>query len=209
MFKASLIGLNGMKAEFASAAKDIHEIVSGEIQAAGADFTSGARRDVPVDQGALRGSISYYMDGDLNAVIVAQKFYAPFVEFGTKGKYRPIPGTEQIAASFKGFKGGDFMELLRMIVRWVKRKGISGVYSVKTRKRVGSKINRLAEDYAAAWPIALSILKNGINPHPYFFKQQETVWPAMITRIERKLKERTKVSIILPGDIMRPKITTI
>lgn len=209
MFKASLIGLNGMKAEFASAAKDIHEIVSGEIQAAGADFTSGARRDAPMDQGALRGSISYYMDGDLNAVIVAQKFYAPFIEFGTKGKYKAIPGTENIAAAFKGFKGGDFMELLRMIVRWVKRKGIAGQYSVKTKRRVGSKINRLAEDYAAAWPIALSILKNGINPHPYFFKQKETVWPAMITRIERKLKERTKVSIILPGDIMRPKITTI
>lgn len=198
-----------MKAEFASAAKDLHEIVSSEVQAAGAEFAAGARRDTPVDQGALRGSISYYMDGDMNAVVVAQKFYAPFVEFGTKGKYKAIPGTEQIAAQFKGYKGGDFMELLRMIVRWVKRKGIAGTYSVKTKRRTGSKINRLAEDYAAAWPIALSILRNGISPHPYFFKQQEVVWPAMITRIERKLKERTRVSVILPGGIMRPKIVTI
>lgn len=209
MFKVSLIGLNGMKAQFASAAKDLHEIVSSEVQAAGADYAAGARRDAPVDQGALKGSISYYMDGDMNAVIVAQKFYAPFVEFGTKGKYTPIPGTEQIAAQFKGYKGGDFMELLRMIVRWVKRKGIAGTYSVKTKRRTGSKINQLAEDYSAAWPIALSILRNGISPHPYFFKQQEVVWPAMITRIEKKLKERTRVSIIMPGGINRPKITTI
>lgn len=198
-----------MKAQFTSAAKDLHEIVSSEVQAAGAEFAAGARRDAPVDQGALRGSISYYMDGDMNAVIVAQKFYAPFVEFGTKGKYKAIPGTEHIAAQFKGYKGGDFMELLRMIVRWVKRKGISGTYSVKTRRRTRSKINQLAEDYSAAWPIALSILRNGISPHPYFFKQQEVVWPAMITRIEKKLKERTKVSVILPGGIMRPKIITI
>lgn len=209
MFKVSLVGLNGLQAQFASAAKDIQEVVSAEVRTAAADFTSGARRDVPIDQGGLKGAISYYMDGPLNGIIVAQKFYAPFVEFGTKGKYTPIPGTEQIAAQFKGYKGGDFMELLRMIVRWVKRKGISGRYSVKTRKRLGNKIDKLAEDYSAAWPIALSILRKGISPHPYFFKQQEVVWPAMITRIEKKLKERTKVSVIMPGDINRPKIVTI
>lgn len=198
-----------MKAQFTSASKDLGEIVSAEVQAAAADFVAGAVQDAPVDQGALKGSISYYMDGEFNAVLVAQKFYAPFIEFGTKGKYKAIPGTEKIAAAFKGYKGGDFMELLRMIVRWVNRKGISGQYSVKTRKRIGSKVNQLAEDYSVAWPIALSILRNGVSPHPYFFKQQETVWPQMITRIERKVKERTKVEVIMPGDIRRPKIITI
>lgn len=206
MFKVSVKGLNDFKREFATASKDVKEVIGGEIQAAGADFTAGARRDAPVDQGALKGSISYYMDGDLSAVIVAQKFYAPFIEFGTKGKYKAIPGTEDIAAQFKGYKGGDFMELLRIIARWVKRKGISGRYSVKTRKRIGNKIDRLAEDYAAAWPIALSILRNGIKPHPYFFKQQETVWPKMITSIEKKLKQKTNVAIILPGELRKPRI---
>lgn len=209
MFRASLKGLKGMQQQFASASKNLSKILSAEIQAGAADFVSGARRDVPIDQGALKGAISYYMDGEFDAVIVAQKFYAPFMEFGTKGKYQPIPGTEAIAAAFKGYKGGDFMDLLRMIVRWVARKGISGRYSVKTRKRVGNKIDRLAEDYSAAWPIALSILKNGVTPHPFFFKQQETVWPEMIRRIEAKLKSEMKVSVILPGDIRRPKIVTI
>lgn len=209
MFRASLKGLKGMQQQFASASKNLSKILSAEIQAGAADFVSGARRDVPIDQGALKGSISYYMDGEFDAVIVAQKFYAPFMEFGTKGKYQPIPGTEAIAAAFKGYKGGDFMDLMRMIVRWVARKGISGRFSVKTRKRVGNKIDRLAEDYAAAWPIAMSILKNGVTPHPFFFKQQDTVWPEMIRRIERKLKSEMKVSIILPGDIRRPKIVTV
>lgn len=198
-----------MQQQFASASKNLSKILSAEIQAGAADFVSGARRDVPIDQGALKGSISYYMDGEFDAVIVAQKFYAPFMEFGTKGKYQPIPGTEALAAAFKGYKGGDFMDLLRMIVRWVARKGISGRFSVKTRKRVGNKIDRLAEDYSAAWPIAMSILKNGVKPHPFFFKQQETVWPEMIRRIETKLKSEMKVSVILPGDIRRPKIVTV
>lgn len=209
MFRASLKGLKGMQQQFASASKNLSKILSAEIQEGAAQFVSQAREDVPIDQGALKGSISYYMDGELDAVIVAQKFYAPFMEFGTKGKYQPIPGTEAIAAAFKGYKGGDFMDLLRMIVRWVARKGISGRYSVKTRKRVGNKIARLAEDYAAAWPIAMSILKNGVTPHPFFFKQQETVWPEMIRRIEAKLKSEMKVSVILPGDIRRPKIVTV
>jgi len=206
MFKVSITGLAQFKKEIATASKQIKEIVSAEVQAAGAEFVSLARRDVPVDQGALKGSISYFMQNDLSAVIVAQKFYAPFIEFGTKGKYTPIPGTEDIAAQFKGYKGGDFMELLRMIVRWVNRKGITGRYSVKTRKRVGSKIDRLAEDYAAAWPIALSILKNGIKPHPFFFKQMEVVWPKMVNNIEKALKSQTRVSIILPGELRKPVI---
>lgn len=206
MFNVSVKGLNEFKRDIAVAASKIKEVVSAEVQAAGAEFVSGARRDAPVDQGALKGSISYYMDGDLSAVIVAQKFYAPFIEFGTKGKYTPIPGTEDIAASFKGYKGGDFMELLRMIVRWVKRKGISGTYSVKSKKRVGSKVNRLAEDYAAAWPIALSILKNGIKAQPFFFKQMEVVWPKMVSNIEKALKSQTRISVILPGELRRPRI---
>jgi len=206
MFRVSIKGLEGFKREFATAAKQVKEIVSAEVQAAGAEFVSGARRDAPVDQGALKASISYYMDGDLSAVIVAQKFYAPFIEFGTKGKYTPIPGTENLAAQFKGYKGGDFMELLRMIVRWVNRKGITGRFSVKTRKRLGSKVDRLAEDYAAAWPIALSILKNGIKPHPFFFKQMDVVWPKMVSNIEKFLKSQTRISIILPSELRKPRI---
>ena len=209
MFKVHLQGLNGLKAQFATATKDVKEIVSGEVQAAGEDFADGARRDSPIDQKGLRGAIFFKMDGELSGTVYAQKFYAPFMEFGTKGKYKPIPGTEAIAAQFKGYKGGDFQELLIAIVRWVARKGISGRRSEKTGKRLGSKITQFAEDYAAAWPIAMSIIRNGVKPHPFFFKQQEIVWPKMISNIKRVLESKTKVSVILPGEIRRPKIVTI
>jgi hypothetical protein len=206
MFSVSIKGLKDFKREIASASKEVKQIVSAEVQSAGAEFTSLARRDVPIDQAKLKSAISYYNVADLSVGIVAQTFYAAFMEFGTKGKYRAIPGTEEIAASFKGYKGGDFMELLRSIAAWVKRKGIAGRYSVKTRKRVGNKSDRQKEDLSAAWPIALSILKNGINPHPFFYKQTEIVWPKMISRIEKALKNQTKVSVILPGELRKPKI---
>lgn len=216
MFKVSLQGMSQVKAQFLAATKETEAIISQEMESMAKEWVAGAQRDCPKDQGALAGAISYYGTDTITAggssvgfAIVAQKFYAPFMEFGTKGKYLPIPGTEQIAAQFKGYKGGDFQELLKMILRWVKRKGITGTYSVKTRRRTGSKINQIAEDYSAAWPIALSILKNGVSPHPYFFKQRELVWPVMIRNIKSRIEQGSKVSVIAPGDIYRPRIVTI
>lgn len=208
MFTVKLSGLNQVKAQFSAATKDIRTIVGQELESMGKEWVIGAKRDAPGDQGTLRQGIRYLIN-DTNLEVFSNVFYSPFMEFGTKGKYRAIPGTEQIAAQFKGYRGGDIMQMLRMIVKWVNRKGITGRYSVKTKKRVGNKIDRLTEDYGAAWVIMMSILKYGVNPHPYFFKQQDTVWPQMIRRIESRLKQTTKVSVIMPGDVMRPRIVTV
>ena len=208
MFKVKITGLNGLKAEFASISEKLPQIVDGELNTLAQDWVKLAVRDAPADQGALRGAISYFRVAPMQYEVVAQKFYAPFMESGTKGNYTPIPGTEAIAASFKGYKGGDFMELLRNIVRWVKRKGITGTYSVKTRRRTGSRINQLAEDYSAAWPIAMSILKNGVKPHPFFFKQMGILWPQFIRNVENNIARVSKVKVI-PPSTTRPVIVTI
>lgn len=209
MFKVRITGMNGLKAEFASASDKIEKITATEVRAMAQDWVAGAQRDAPVDEATLKRLITYEQVSSLTYRVVSQAQYSPFMEFGTKGKYRPIPGTEAIAAQFKGFKGGDFMQLLRAIVRWVRRKGITGTYSVKTKRRTGNKINQFAEDYSAAWPIALSILKHGVSPHPFFFKQGDIVWPQMVRRIEQQLAKLTKVSVILPGQINKPRIITV
>jgi hypothetical protein len=208
MFKVKMTGFNGVKAEFASASKNVREIVDQEITSMGKKWRDGAIKDAPGDQGTLRKGISFLVTNN-GVEIFSNVFYSPFMEFGTKGKYRPIPGTEAIAAQFKGFKNGDIMQMLRMIVKWVHRKGITGRYSVKTRKRLGSKVNQFAEDYSAAWPILLSILKKGVTPHPFFFKQQDVVWPEMVRNVKRRIEQGQKVTVIMPGEIMRPKIITI
>lgn len=212
MFKIKVTGLAGMKAEFATISSALPKIVSGELETMAQEWVKLAKTDAPADQAALRGSISYFkyqiLDNQPAFSITAQTFYAPFMEFGTKGKYQPIPGTENIAAAFKGYKGGDFMELLRNIVRWVKRKGIAGTYSVKTQRRKGSKINQLAEDYSAAWPIAMSILKYGVRPHPFFFKQMHIVWPQFIRNVEARIANVSKVKVVMPPDT-RPKIERV
>lgn len=208
-FKVTVKGLNGLQATLAATTSEIRAIISQEVEAAAQQWRSLAVKDAPVDQGTLKGAISYRMESEYIAEIVCQVFYAPFMEFGTKGKYRPIPGTEQIAQQFKGFKGGDFQTFLRNILKWVRRKGLAGRFSVKTRRRVGNKAVQQVEDLSVAWPIAMSILKNGVKPHPFFFKQQEVVWPKMLRNMERRIRQVSKVNVTLPGAVRRPKIVTI
>lgn len=207
-FTATITGLNGLEKRFVSTSEDIESIVAGELYAGAQEWVNLAVKDAPRDTGQLVGEIRFEKLSLLEMEIQANKEYAPFMEFGTKGKYRAIPGTEAIAAKFKGFKGTPG-KMFKFILMWVHRKGIGGRFSVKTRKRVGSKINQFAEDYTAAWPIFLSILRNGVNPHPFFFKQQHVVWPEMIRKMERRLAKKTKVSIVLPNEVLRPKIITI
>src|SRR5690349_1655185 len=110
MFKVSLKGLSDVKAQFESQVQVINSVVEDELNAMGQEWVAGAVRDAPKDNGSagLAGAISFIPAKNLSIEIVAQKFYAHFVEFGTKGKYQPIPGTEKIAAQMKGFKGGSF-----------------------------------------------------------------------------------------------------
>lgn len=206
MFKVQVTGFNGVKARFVSAAKDITDITEQELTSMAKEWVAGAKRDAPVDQGTLKNSISYLINGN-NIEIVSNVFYSPFMEFGTKGKYRSIPGTEAIAAQFKGFKGGDFATMLKFIKAWVKRKGI-GAELTKSGKPSKSQ-NTLAAQDRVAWLIAMSILKHGVNPHPFFFKQQDTVWPQMVRRLKQRIEQGQKVTVIMPGDILRPQIITV
>lgn len=209
MFRVKLQGMAGLKAEFAAASKNLEKIVSNNMEQMAQEWVERAVIDAPADEGRLRNAITYIPRSPLSFEIVAQVYYAAYMEFGTRGNYRAIPGTEAIAQQFKGRAGGTFEEMLKAITEWVRRKGITGTYSVKTRRRTGNKARQAKENQGAAWAIAVSILKNGVKAQPYFFKQKDIVWPAMIRRIERDLKRETKVSVTLPGNINRPPIVTI
>lgn len=208
MFKVTVKGLPGVKAQFASATKDIVDIVDQELESMAKEWVAGAKRDAPVDQGTLKAGISYLIN-DRRVEIFSNVFYSPFMEFGTKGKYLPIPGTENIAAQFKGYKGGDFGEMLKFIELWVAKKGITGTYSVKTRRRTGGKALIASQNKQTAFAIAISILKNGVSPHPYFFKQKDTVWPEMVRKVQKRIEQGSRITVIMPGDINRPRIVTI
>ena len=68
-----------------------------------------------------------------------------------------------------------------------KEKRISRSISVKTRRRLGNKATREKENKQIAFLIWRKIKREGIKPHPFFFKQ---MGPA-----EAKLKQRVAAII--------------
>lgn len=206
MFRVKIEGIAGVKAQFAAATKEMVAVIESEVESMGQEWVNQAKRDAPADQGTLRQGISYLKSGN-GVEIVSNAFYSPFMEFGTRGNYRPIPGTEAIAAQFRGYKGRDIGGLIKAIKAWVRRKGI-GATMTKSGRPSRSKASTSNQD-RVAFLIAMSILKRGVRPHPFFFKQQEVVWPKMIRNIQRRLKQSMKVHVEYPGSRSKQPIITI
>lgn len=119
--------------------------------------------------------------------------YAPFVEFGTGRRANPPAEWAAYAATFKGKRipgpGGDFFE---RIVMWVKAKGLTGRYSTKTRRRLGSKATKDKEDRELAYFIWRSILVNGAHPHPFQYPAFKKVGPQIVINIKRVIRRSIK-----------------
>jgi hypothetical protein len=74
--------------------------------------------------------------------------------------------------------------MIKALVLWVKRKGLVGTYSIKTQKRTGNRKVQSKETDAAAYAIALSILRKGIRPQPYLIPAYETEVSLLKERIK-------------------------
>jgi len=169
-----------------------------DILSAGAiDIASQAKinaSSVAHDMGGLASSINSDTKKKLEKFVTVGVFYAAYVEFGT-GKYAAAyvsalpPDWKTYAARFKGKNaaGGSFEEFLINIIEWVKRKGLAGTYSVKTKRRTGNKGARLFEDAAVAYPIALAIIRNGIHPHPFLYPAFEQYRKQIIDDIKKQI----------------------
>ena len=148
--------------------------MDAELEAAAMNFVGLAKKDLASqggDRGTLLRSITYNKKADLQYTVSANVFYAPFIEFGTKSKFNPYPGTEEFASQYKGVKGSGTLRLIDAIRGWVKRKRIA----------TGKEVDRVA------FLIARSIYKNGISPKPFFFKQITPVRNNLVQNVTRVL----------------------
>lgn len=132
----------------------------------------GSQIVVPIEKGEFRG----YR-------VMNTAPYAPYVEFGTGSRVDVPSEWSAYAMQFKGRGGGgNSHDFLISIAQWVRAKGITGRYSVKTRRRVGSKSSQEQEDMAAAYPIFLSIMRNGSRPHPFLY-------PAYVAGVKKIIQD--------------------
>ena len=185
MLKANVIGLDSYLKRLETAKKTVQAEVAGEIADAAFKFRDDAARAAVAnggDRGTLAKSISAQQNNLFNWTVAVGATYGAFVEFGTKGKTRVPAGFEDVAARFKGFKGNGG-KLYDAIYQWVKRKGLTATYSVKTQRRTKSK----GEDKRTqqiAFLIARSIYRYGITPKQFFYMQ--------VTPVRNQLFERIK-----------------
>ncbi len=171
-----------------------------ELNSFGLNTVNDAKRFAPVDEGTLRNAISFKKE-DLKVTITVNVNYAAYLEFGTRRfaaeqVAKLPPDWKTFAATFKGKGGGDMEEFIQRLVKWVQRKNIAGVYSVKSRQRKGTvvknqgsvKSRQALEDYEAAYGIALHIIRNGIRARPFLYPAYQKNIQPLIDNIKASLK---------------------
>lgn len=164
-----------------------------ETNASALKIQSEAKKNAPANFGKLRGSIHLKENGGIDKkvyIVGSDLLYAPYVEFGTGGKVN-TQGYDEFANTFRGKTGGTFQEMLKALVLWVKRKGLVGTYSIKTQRRTGSKKVQKSQNDAAAYAIALSILKKGLRPQPYLIPAYETEISLLKDRIKNIINAKS------------------
>ena len=136
-------------------------------------IVADAKQRAPVNFGQLRLSIAK-TDATIQlnrSLIFSNAPYSAFVEFGTGSKVKVPPGFEKLASEFKGKGGGSFDDFLDNIRDWCKKKGI---------------------DEKLAYPIAVSILRTGIKPQPYFIPAYLVGVASYAKKLSKSIEIETK-----------------
>lgn len=134
-------GLNNLHRALKAYAAETPKKTKSAIQKAGFRLNANAKRDVAVDTGKLRQSITIDIEDDgFTAKVSAGGAiapYAPYIEFGTGGMVEIPEGWEEIAAQFKG-KG------IRQI-NLPARPYLSNNYEIEGKKLI-EELKRIADE---------------------------------------------------------------
>ena len=162
----------------------IQKEVGAELKLAAQEVRRLAIKDAPANNGRLRNSIIVDQDGPLHHLTAVQNSYAAYQEWGTKSKIKIPAEITAYAAQFKGKSSSNEGGSLRLAIEaWVKRKGIGMSRSGPAMRRRGQGARDKANQKSIAFLIARKIAKEGIKPHPFFFKNVFFVRDKLKTRI--------------------------
>lgn len=156
MIKVSTIGFDDLAAKFRQASAMVQDEVAMEVQATAKEYEAKAIKSAPVSNSDLVKSIHAASVTKYEWEVKAGSFHAPFVEFGTKGKYSN-PGNFPVPEYAKGSRSMD--DFVRNLTPWAERTGYLNRVNAKTQKE---------KEKAVRW-LAIKILKNGLKPQPFFY----------------------------------------
>jgi hypothetical protein len=188
------LDISGIK-EVQNAIKNIDtkasEGLSKELAASSLNIQKAAKRAAPGTFGKLRQSIQVDTSDVLFKSVFSTVGYAPYVEFGTRGRVFKIKGGGQVAseyhafaAQYKGKGTGDYYDFLQAILLWVKRKKLAQRTNAATGRRSTRKSDLLKTAEGVAW----TILKKGVFAQPFMIPAYETEKPKLLKRIRNLFK---------------------
>lgn len=170
-FNLTIDGMGLLRDKIADLPAHIFQEIDGILKDGMEAIAAEARQRAPANDGILRNEIVVENEGPLTYSVSCLPLYAPYVEFGTREKVDIPPGLEEFAAQFKGdFTSGTYSEsnsaftAKEAIFEWCNNKGI---------------------DKKLWFPIYVSIMVHGIEPHPFFFPAVNRILPIITDQIQK------------------------
>lgn len=163
--------------------------IGGEFREAAKEIERLAKHAAPKDQGRLVNTITTKEVNVTKYEVGASSQIAAIQEFGTKKSVRVDPEFASYAMTFKGVHVQGAGTLYENILAWVKRVGLAGTFSTKTRRRTGPKDQKEQQDKRAAFFISRKITREGVTAHPFLmpaFKATKTKLIRRLIKIFRK-----------------------
>lgn len=181
-FGVTIQGLGGLQAQLRGLGGRMKQEIGAELEAAAYEMHGKASTYLTsngsIDQGFLKASLQVIRDRGTGKVYFENTaFYAPFVEFGTKGRAKPPVEWSAYAAQFKGIRNGTLDQFKTNILDWMRRKGISPTSGTPE---------------ALANHIVMLILKNGLKPRPFMYPAYKEVVAGLPARIARVVDDVLK-----------------
>ncbi len=164
-------GISSVISELRKFGKDAEKMIDAETEAISFQIEGDAKRLAPKNFGKLAQSISHSKPKPLNRKVTVNEFYGAYMEFGTGAKVKVPAEFKDMAAEFKGSRGGTWKQGLESIKIWCRSKGI---------------------DEKAAYPIFAKILGAGINPQPFLFPAWQKGSKDYLKNLTNLLKKMNK-----------------
>ncbi len=163
-------GIPQVIAELRRFGVDAEKQIGFETEAIAFQIEGDAKKLAPKNFGKLAQSISKRKVNALTQAVTVNEYYGAYMEFGTGSKVRVPAEFAEMAAQFKGHRGGTFEQGLEAIRIWCRAKGIPE---------------------EAAYPIFAKILGAGVNPQPFLFPAYQKGKKDYLANL-KKLLERFK-----------------
>lgn len=169
-FPIQIQGLDALLKRLQDAPQELVTNIDAELDDGAKQIAKLAKVQAPSNNGTLRQGIDSEKVAAMDYSVFSNAEYSAFMEFGT-GTYVDIPpGLEEYAAQFKGGGGSGVLSAKEAIFQWCKQKGI---------------------DEKAWYAIYITIMTNGVHPHPFFFSalgaKEKTIIDNVTKAIDKSL----------------------